>query len=90
MSKSDKELFRDYLYSKEADSSETIGKRYLAGRECFDMDNMMRNVVNSILYADPQPVEELDFLVEELTDLYNNVLHVKKGFIAYKAAQEAA
>lgn len=89
MSKTDKELFRDYLMSKEAGQDDSVGTLYLTGHECFGIDEMLRDVVNSIVTADPQPLEELDFLADELRGLLHNLAHVRKGFIAYKAAQEA-
>ncbi|MBB3568729.1 hypothetical protein [Rhizobium sp. BK491] len=90
MAKTDKELFRDYLMSKEKGQSDNVGALYLTGHECFGIDEMLRDVVNSIVNADPQPVEELDFLMQELRGLLHNLAHVRNGFIAYKASQEAA
>lgn len=88
MSKTDKELFNDYLLTKEPGSGvDTVGTLYLTGHECFGIDEMLRDVVNSIINADPEPVEELDFLMDELRGLLHNLAHVKKGFLAYKAAQ---
>ncbi|MFC6448428.1 hypothetical protein [Shinella zoogloeoides] len=90
MSKSDKELFREYLKSKEPGQADSVGTLYLMGHECFGIDQMLRDVVNSIIYADPQPVEELDFLLEELRGLVHNLAHVRQGFVAYKAAHGEA
>ncbi|MDW5314092.1 hypothetical protein [Rhizobium sp. PL01] len=64
---------------------------YLTGHECFDIDVMLKGVVNSIINADPEPIEELDFLMEELRGLLHNLKHVRKGFVAYKeSVTEAA
>lgn len=92
MSKTDKELFRDYLMSKEAERADTVATLYLTGHECFGIDEMLRDVVTSITNpdADPQPVEELDFLMEELRGLLHNLTHVREGFIAFKAAMKEA
>jgi hypothetical protein len=89
MSKTDKELFREYLMSKEAEQADTVATLYLTGHECFGIDAMLRNVMNSIINptTDPKPVEEIDFLMEELRGLLHNLTHVREGFIAYKAAQ---
>lgn len=86
MSKNDKELFRDYMMSTEAgrggDSNYTL---YFTGFECFGIDEMLRDVMNSIVSADPEPVEELELLEQELRGVLSNVIRVKNGFIAYKA-----
>lgn len=89
MSKTDKELFHAYLMSKEAEQSDNVATLYLTGHECFGIDAMLRDVVNSIVNSgtDPQPVEELDFLMDELRGLLHNLAHVRQGFIVYKAAQ---
>ncbi|MEY9375889.1 hypothetical protein [Rhizobium leguminosarum] len=88
MSKTDKELFREYLASKEPGNGEdTVFRLYLTGHECFGIDEMLNDVVNSIVNADPEPVQELDFLMDELRGLLHKLAHVKKGFLAYKAAQ---
>ncbi|MBX5023042.1 hypothetical protein [Rhizobium lentis] len=86
MSKTDKELFHDYLMSNEpGNGDDTVFRLYLTGHECFGIDEMLNDVVNSIIHADPEPVPELDFLMEELRGLLHNLAHVKKGFLAYKA-----
>jgi hypothetical protein len=90
MAKTDKELFRDYLMSKEKGQSDNVGALYLTGHECFGIDEMLRDVVNSIVNADPEPVAELDFLMDELRGLLHNLAHVKKGFVAYKAARRSS
>lgn len=92
MSKTDKELFRDYLMSKEAEQPDTVEALYLRGFECFDIDTMLRDVMNSIVHptTDPKPVEEINFLMEELRGLLHNLTHVREGFIAYKAAHGEA
>lgn len=88
MAKTDKELFREYLNSKaRPEHSETVFNYYLTGHECFGIDEMLEGVVNSILNADPKPVEELDFLMEELGGLLQNLARVKDGFIQYQASQ---
>jgi hypothetical protein len=92
MTKTDKELFRDYLMSKEAEQADTVGTLYLTGHECFGIDEMLRDVVNSIIdpNTDPQPVEELDFLISELSGLIHNLTRVRTGFVAHKSALAAA
>lgn len=88
MSKTDKELFRDYLMSRETGKADTVGTLYLTGHECFGIDAMLRDVMNSIINptTDPQPIEELDFLMEELRGLLHNLTHLREGFLAFKAA----
>ncbi len=91
MSKSDKELFREYLNSKaRPEHPDTVFSYYLTGHECFGIDEMLEGVVNSILNADPTPVEELDFLISELGGLRQNLRRVKEGFIQFQAAQAEA
>jgi hypothetical protein len=86
----DKELFRDYLMSKEAGKSDTVGTLYLTGYDVFGIDEMLRDVANSIINADPQPIEEIDFLMDELRGVLRNLTHIRTGFVAYKEAQGAA
>lgn len=89
MSQTDKELFRNYLMSKEAGKADTVGTLYLTGHECFGIDAMLRDVMNSIIdpKTDPQPIEELDFLMGELRGLLHNLTHLREGFLAFKAAE---
>lgn len=92
MSKTDKELFREYLLSKEAGHADNVGTLYLTGHDCFGIDAMLRDVMNSIINptSDPQPVKEIDLLMEELRGVLHNLTHVRAGFIAFKAAKEGA
>ncbi len=86
MTKNDKELFREYLNSKVPESgADSVFALYLTGHECFGIDAMLAGVVNSIINADPEPVDELDFLMEELRGLQHNLGRVKAGFLEYKA-----
>ncbi|MCY1364773.1 hypothetical protein D9M69_515930 [compost metagenome] len=91
MSTTDKELFREYLMSKEPDNDiDTVGTLYLTGHEYHDVDGLLRDIANSIIIGDPQPVEELAEAAEVFRGAAANMDRLKEGFIAYKAAREAA
>jgi hypothetical protein len=87
MKKTDKELFREYLESTVPEQGQTVFQHYLAGFECFGIDTMLKGVMRSIVKADPEPDAELDFLMNELRDLIDNLAHVRKGFVAFKTMQ---
>ena len=92
MSKTDKELFRDFLRSKMADRDETVGATYFPGDgyEFYDFDRVMTDIANAIVNHEPEPLEELDHAIDTLTGAIADLERVKAGFIAYKAAQGEA
>lgn len=92
MSKTDKELFREYLMSKMADRDDTVGETYFPkkGYEFHHFDRVMTDVANAIVNYDPEPLEELDHAIDTFSGAIADLERVKAGFIAYKAAQGEA
>jgi predicted P-loop ATPase/GTPase len=92
MTKTDKELFRDYLNSKMEDRDETVGATYFPekGYEFYDFDRVMTDIANAIVNYEPEPLDELDHAIDNFSGAIADLERVKAGFLAYKAAQEAA
>lgn len=91
MSKTDKELFREYLNSKMEDREDTVGVTYFAkdGYEFYDLDRLLLNIADAIVTYDPEPLAELDHAIGTFGNVIDDLERVRAGFIAYKAAQEA-
>jgi hypothetical protein len=91
MSKTDKELFRDYLNSKEPGNDiDTVGTLYLTGHEYHGVDHVLRDIAVSIIMGDPQPVDELTEAADLFRGVVGNLERLKNGFLAYKAAHVEA
>ncbi|MBY3493884.1 hypothetical protein [Rhizobium laguerreae] len=88
MSKSDKELFREYLRTKV--EGQTVEAAYLDGYEYFDIDEVLARMTRAITTFDPEPVEELEHAIERFRTVVENLEHLKAGFLAYRAAQQVA
>ncbi|WP_043062407.1 hypothetical protein [Brucella anthropi] len=91
MSKTDKELFREYLNSKIEGREDTVGVTYFAkdGYEFYDLDRLLINIADAIVTYDPEPLAELDHAIGTFGNVLDDLERVRAGFIAYKAAQEA-
>ena len=91
MSKTDKELFRDYLNSKMEDRADTVGATYFAehGHEFYDFDRVLTDIADAIVSHQPEPLDELDHAINTFKGAVADLERVKAGFIAYKAAREA-
>ncbi|MGG7577355.1 hypothetical protein [Rhizobium sp. Nf11,1] len=85
MSKTDKELFREYLRTKV--EGETVEAAYLDGYDYFDIDEVLASLARAIITAEPEPVAELDLAIERFRTVAENLEHLKAGFLAYRAAQ---
>lgn len=92
MSKTDKELFRDYLMSKMDDRCDTVGATYFAenGYGFYDLDRVLADIANAIMNYEPEPLAELNYAIDTFRCAAANLERVKAGFIAYKSKNEAA
>jgi hypothetical protein len=91
MSKTDKELFRDFLNSKERGNDiDTVGTLYLTGHEYDGIDDALRDMANGVIVGGADPTQELDFALQQYRGVVHNLERLMKGFLAYKAAMEVA
>lgn len=90
MSKTDKELFRDYLNSK-LDGG-TVGTTYFGSDnyEYHELDSVLRDIANSVIMGEVPSGEGIDEAIGTFRNVIADLERVKAGFIAYKAAQETA
>lgn len=87
--KGEKALFRAYLNSKAPDGLMSVYEFYLTEFECFDLNDVIRNMVHGILNGDPEPGPEIDFMIQELAGLFSNLQQVRAGFEAFKQKDAA-
>jgi hypothetical protein len=91
MPKTDKELFREYLMSKEAgNGTDTPGTLYLTGYAYHELDGLLRDIANSVIMGGVLPDEAIDEAIDTFRNVIADLERVKKGFSTYKAAMEAA
>lgn len=88
MSKTDNELFHEFLMSKNADGR-TISETYLSGFKLF-LDTVIADLMHHVINGKVDPVEEIELASGEVSALKISLESLRNGFIAYKASNEAA